>query len=511
MTAKIATPTTKGIGRKRLKARPPKMKVTALQPVVENQFRAAGRYARRSTNELLDWAICGNPVAGPTMLRRANGIDPRTVPRTTPSSARSTGRRRAAIPRNPTRKLYRVAFAPNQKGNNRDGRPCRSRSVMRSMPKGSTFRVVPPYSTGPLSSGRSVSVSGSPQDPGLKIPRVPYAGMTRIRFQGSLPHAGDSQPFWAPRAKERRPIFEGSLAVGRSRGCEELRDPNRIIRDGDSRLLECLDLRLRRATVPLDDRPRMAHPLPGRRRPASDVCHDRFRDPSLDEVRGLLLRRAADLADDDDSFCLAVFLKHREGVDHARADDRVPADPDAGRLSETGFGHGVHDLVGQRAAPRDHARVAFLEELVRHDSHLRLAGRCESGAIGSDDGAAAAAGIRHHVQTIVEWDSFRDDDDELESPFDRLDGGVLCVRRRDEDDGGVRPPPVDGLADAVEHRDPLDLRPRFARGDPGDHFRAEVDHRSRVELPLMPRDPLDEDPALLREEDRQPRRPPISV
>src|SRR2546422_9058026 len=42
--------------------------------------------------------------------------------------------------------------------------------------------------------------------------------MTRIRFQGSLPHAGDSQPFWAPRAKERRPIFEGSVAVGGSRG-----------------------------------------------------------------------------------------------------------------------------------------------------------------------------------------------------------------------------------------------------------------------------------------------------
>src|SRR3989454_4512689 len=165
MTAKIVTPRAKGIGRNRLNARPPKMKVTALQPVVENQFRAAGRYAPRRPKELRDWAICGKPVAGPTMFRRANGIDPRTVPRITPSSARSTGRRRAAIPRNPTRKLYRVAFAPNQKGNNRDGRPGRSRSVMRSMPKGSTFRVVPPYWTGPLPGGGSVSVSGSPRDP----------------------------------------------------------------------------------------------------------------------------------------------------------------------------------------------------------------------------------------------------------------------------------------------------------------------------------------------------------
>src|SRR5438445_10301946 len=103
MAAKIATPATKGIGRKRLKARPPKMKVTALQPVVENQFRAAGRYAPRRPKELRDWAICGKPVAGPTMFRRANGIDPRTVPRITPSSPRSTGRRRAEVLRTATR------------------------------------------------------------------------------------------------------------------------------------------------------------------------------------------------------------------------------------------------------------------------------------------------------------------------------------------------------------------------------------------------------------------------
>jgi hypothetical protein len=50
------------------------------------------------------------------------------------------------MPRKPTRKLYRVAFAPNQNGKSREGRPCRSRSEMCSMPKGSTFRVVPPYS-----------------------------------------------------------------------------------------------------------------------------------------------------------------------------------------------------------------------------------------------------------------------------------------------------------------------------------------------------------------------------
>src|SRR5947199_3305983 len=34
------------------------------------------------------------------------------------------------------------------------------------------------------------------------------------------------------------------ISVGRSRGCKELRDADRIFRDGDPGLLECLDLRL---------------------------------------------------------------------------------------------------------------------------------------------------------------------------------------------------------------------------------------------------------------------------
>src|SRR5206468_7471993 len=97
---------------------------------------------------------------------------------------------------------------------------------------------------------------------------------------------------------------------------------------------------------------------------------------------------------------------------------------------------------------------------------------------GSDDGASAAPGIRHEVKAVVEWDSFCDDDDEFDPPFDRFDCGVFRIRRRNENDGGVRPPSVHGFPHAVEDRDPLDLRPAFARGDPGDHLCAEVDHQN---------------------------------
>src|SRR2546430_75750 len=87
MTAKIATPTTKGIGRKRLKARPPKMKGKALQPVVENQFRAARRDAPRRPQ--------GSRVSGllrfPGLKESSRSLrrhDPDQVPRVSPSRGR---------------------------------------------------------------------------------------------------------------------------------------------------------------------------------------------------------------------------------------------------------------------------------------------------------------------------------------------------------------------------------------------------------------------------------------
>src|SRR3989442_2501296 len=153
--------------------------------------------------------------------------------------------------------------------------------------------------------------------------------MTRIRFQGSLPHAGDSQPFWAPRAKERGRILEGSLTARQSRRGEQLGDSNRVFRDRYAGRLERFDLRLGRAPDSLDNRARMAHSLPGWRRPTGDVGHDGFRAPPLDEVGGFLLGGAANLPDEVDSFPLAALLKHPQGIDHARPADSIPPDPDA--------------------------------------------------------------------------------------------------------------------------------------------------------------------------------------
>ena len=65
--------------------------------------------------------------------------------------------------------------------------------------------------------------------------------------------------------------------------------------------------------------------------------------------RGLLLGRAADLADQHDRLGLRVVREELEDVEMGRPDDRIAADPDAGRLADPGIGHRLDRLVGQRA------------------------------------------------------------------------------------------------------------------------------------------------------------------
>ena len=76
----------------------------------------------------------------------------------------------------------------------------------------------------------------------------------------------------------------------------------------------------------------------------------------LEELRGLLLGRAADLADHDDRLGLGVGEEPFQHVDVLRALDRVAADADAGRLAEAHVGGLLDRLVGERARARHNAR-----------------------------------------------------------------------------------------------------------------------------------------------------------
>src|SRR3989304_131010 len=112
----------------------------------------------------------------------------------------------------------------------------------------------------------------------------------------------------------------------------------------------------------------------------------------------------------------------------------------------------VHDLVRQRAAAGDDAHVPGSEDVAWHDPRLRLPP--------GDEARAGRPAPR----------------------LDRLDRGILRVRRGDEHDGRVRARRVHGLEARVEHGDALHSGPALARARPRHDLRAIVEHRPGVDL-----------------------------
>ena len=128
-----------------------------------------------------------------------------------------------------------------------------------------------------------------------------------------------------------------------------------------------------------DDRAGVAHAAAGRRGPAGDEADHRLLAAALglvlEELRGVLLRRAADLADHDDRVGRLVVEKQLEHVDEIHALHRIAADAERGRLAEA-FARGLeHRLVGERAGARHDADLARLEDVAGHDADLALARR----------------------------------------------------------------------------------------------------------------------------------------
>ena len=127
---------------------------------------------------------------------------------------------------------------------------------------------------------------------------------------------------------------------------------------------------------------------PGRGGAAGDEADHRLLAAALrlvlDELRRVLLGRAADLADHHDRLGLVVGQEHFEHVDELGALDRVAADADRGGLAEA-LARGLeHRLIGQRARARDDADRARLEDIGRHDADLALAGGDDAGAVRPD-------------------------------------------------------------------------------------------------------------------------------
>ena len=60
-----------------------------------------------------------------------------------------------------------------------------------------------------------------------------------------------------------------------------------------------------------------------------------------------------------------VVVEQLERIHKIRADDRIAADTDGGRLADSARGQLVHGFVSQRSGARDDADVAFLVDVRR--------------------------------------------------------------------------------------------------------------------------------------------------
>ena len=123
------------------------------------------------------------------------------------------------------------------------------------------------------------------------------------------------------------------------------------VHDDHARLSQGLDLWLCAALSRRNDRPGMPHLL-SLRGGAARYERDHFlSDGRLDKFRGLLLRRPADLSNHYDRVGPVVLLEHLQQIHVARADNRIAANADAGRLPQVLLAQIVHNFIGEGSAP----------------------------------------------------------------------------------------------------------------------------------------------------------------
>src|SRR5205823_753329 len=107
------------------------------------------------------------------------------------------------------------------------------------------------------------------------------------------------------------------------------------------------------AFSPRNDRAGMTHATARGSGAARDKTDDRLRKMFLYIFCRFFLSGAANLADHDHRVRAFIVLEEFERIEKLRSDNRIAADPDAGRLSKSKFGDLPYGLVGECAATRN--------------------------------------------------------------------------------------------------------------------------------------------------------------
>src|SRR5580704_8787684 len=221
----------------------------------------------------------------------------------------------------------------------------------------------------------------------------------------------------------------------------------------------------------------------------------------LEKLRGVLFRRAADLADHDDRLGRLIGHEHFQHFDEVGAFDRIAADADRRGLPEA-FVRGLkHRLVGERAGARHDADLAGLEDARRHDADLAFARRHHARAIRPDQARFRPAKRTLHLHHVGNRNAFGDADDQRNFGLDRFADRVGRAGRRHIDDAGVAAGLVTGLRDRLEYRQAEMDGAAFARRRAADHLGAVGNRLFGMEGTVLAGEALADDLGVFVDED----------
>src|SRR5580693_3263938 len=249
----------------------------------------------------------------------------------------------------------------------------------------------------------------------------------------------------------------------------------------------------------------MAH-APARRRsaPGDEADHGLLAAALgfvFQKLRGILFRRAADLADHDQGLGRLIGKKHFQHLDEVSALYGIAADADRGGLAEP-FPRGLeHRLVGQRAGARDDADLAGLENIARHDADLAFARGHDAGAIRPDQARFGAAQRTLDLDHVADRNAFGDAHDQRNLRRDRLGDGIGGAGRRHIDHAGIGAGLLARFVDGVEYRQVEMGRAAFAGRYAADHFCPVGDRLLGMEGAVLAGETLADDFGIFVDED----------
>ncbi len=199
----------------------------------------------------------------------------------------------------------------------------------------------------------------------------------------------------------------------------------------------------------------MAHAAAGGSGETSNEADDRLavgaNVVSLEVSSTLLLGRATDLTDHDDTLGLGVLHELAENVDEVSAVERITTDADASALAKTNGGGLVHGLISEGTRAGDDTNAAGLVDVGGHDTDLAFAGLDDAGAVRSDEaGLVLANEAVLHKDHVGLGDTFSDADNEGNLSINGLHDSSGGAGRGHVDDSGVGAGLVTALLDAVE-------------------------------------------------------------